>query len=198
MSRRLEGWTITYVLTAALAVVALLGLAAYGWTEEGFRFAIRWTGRASTILFSLAFAASALVALWRTDGTAWLRRNRRYVGVSFATSQTIHLMALVALAGDSEAFRQGVELSTLLVGGMAFVFTYAMAFTSSDAAVRAMGGSWHRLHRVGSWWIFAVFAITTLPDATASAPGLVQAVFVVGALALRVGARVRARRLAAA
>lgn len=189
MSSRFEGWTITVVCSVALALVAVAGLAVLGANEEAYRFTVRWTGRASTLLFALAFASSSAFALWRTPLTTWMRRNRRYVGVSFASSQLIHLMGLAALAGGSTEFREGVTVDTIVVGGMAYVFTFAMALTSSDAAVRALGRRWQTLHRVGSWWIYAVLLITVLPAAPQGPLHVVLSAALVAALALRAGAR---------
>ncbi len=193
MAQPLGGWRLTAVVVGALAAMSVVALATFGVGEESFRFIIRWTGRASTALFALAFGASSAFALWRTGATTWLRRNRRYVGVSFAGSQTIHLVALVGLAIVAPGFVEGVEASTLVVGGMAFVFTFLLAATSSDAAVRALGRRWHTLHRVGSWWIFAVFAITVLPVATHGPVRAVLALLLVAAFVGRIAARRRVR-----
>lgn len=163
MSARRQGWNLSLFITLALAAVALAGLAVLGVGEEGYRFGVRWTGRASTFLFALTFAASSAVRVWKTPSTAWLRRNRRYLGVSFAGSQAVHLLGLVGLASGSAEFRGGVTPETLVVGGLAYVFTFAMAATSSDAAVRRLGPSWHRLHRIGGWWICVVLLITVVP-----------------------------------
>lgn len=181
----LEGWSVAGWIVAGLALVTVLQIAVVGTGEEGARLVVRTTGRVSTALFAAAFSASALVALHRSPLTAWLRRNRRALGVSFAGSQTIHLLGLAALA-RSAAFRQAVDLPTLLVGGIAFVFTYAMAATSSDAAVRQLGRSWRWLHRVGGWWIFVVLIVTEAPKAFAGPAQAVLSAALVTTLALRI------------
>lgn len=196
--RRFEGWTITWVLTLLVVAVSAAGLATLGVGEEGDRFVIRWTGRTSTVFFALAFSASAAVRLWRTEATAWLRRNRRYVGVSFATSQTVHLLGLFALAAAQPEFRASVDVPTIIVGGMAFFFTFAMALTSSDAAVRRLGPWWHRLHGVGAWWIYFVLFITVVPPMTRDLVGFVVGASIVVALLLRIAVRLRVRAEAAA
>lgn len=198
MAQALRGWRLTGVVVGALAAMSVVALATLGVGEEGFRFVVRWTGRASTASFALAFGASSAFALWRGPATIWLRRNRRYVGLSFAGSQTIHLGALVGLAIVAPGFVEGVEVSTLVVGGMAFVFTFLLAATSSDAAMRALGPRWHTLHLVGSWWIFAVFAITVLPVATHGPVRAVLALLLVSAFVGRIAARRRVRSPAAA
>ncbi|MDG2307784.1 MAG: hypothetical protein P8R42_24660 [Candidatus Binatia bacterium] len=194
----MEGPVVAYGIigSVALASVAMLGAAGIG--EEGIRLVIRITGRVSMLLFAAAFAASSAFAVSRNATTRWLRRNRRYLGVGFAGSQTIHLLAIVALAATVQEFRDGVGVETLVVGGMAYVFTFAMAATSFDAAVRRLGRGWHRLHLVGSWWIFAVFALTILPDAGTSVVGAVLSAALIGAWALRVAARRGVRAAAVA
>lgn len=195
---RFSGWTLTWLVTSLLLGLSAAGIAILGAGEEGERFVIRWTGRASTVLFALSFSASAALRFWRSGATAWLRRNRRYLGVSFATSQTIHLLALAALASASSGFRSSVDMVTLIAGGGAYVFTFAMALTSSDAAVRRMGVAWHRLHRVGAWWIYAVLFFTVVPPIVTGPVHFAVGVPIVVALALRIAVRLRFRAEVAA
>ncbi len=61
-----------------------------GFEVDGVRMVIRFTARTSLVLFCLAFSAAALARLWPNASTRWLRRNRRYLGVSFAASHAIH------------------------------------------------------------------------------------------------------------
>jgi len=70
----------------------------------------------------------------------------------------VHLAAIVALV-VSTGFR--VDPVTLVVGGLAYGFIALMAVTSNDRAVRALGVPlWHRLHLVGSWYLWVVFLFT--------------------------------------
>ena len=93
------------------------------------------------LLFTAAFAASALRRLWPTSFTRWLRRRRRQVGLSFAVSHGTHLLAIVALAMRfPESFWASTSLVTIVFGGIAYVFILLMAITSNDASVRLLGG----------------------------------------------------------
>ena len=47
---------------------------------------------------------------------------------------------------------------SLIGGGLGYALILAMALTSTDAAQRAMGRWWKRLHRVGIWYVFLIFA----------------------------------------
>ncbi len=143
------------LLTAMLAVE--VGLAATPDWIEGWRLAARWTARVGFPIFILTYSASALLRLWPNMLTKALVRDRRWWGLGFAASHTIHLAALVTylqLTGEPPL------VQTLLGGGLAYVLLYAMALTSNDAAQRAMGRAWKRLHTIGIHWLWAVFVFT--------------------------------------
>jgi DMSO/TMAO reductase YedYZ heme-binding membrane subunit len=140
-----------------LAMTALI-LASTGTGEAGLRMLVRATARTSLALFGVAFAASALRRLWRTPATAWLLRERRYLGLSFAFSHLLHALAIYALSlvlGD--AFE--TNLVTIVFGGGAYVMIALMAATSSDRAVAKLGRRrWRLLHLVGGYWVWIIFA----------------------------------------
>ena len=179
---------------SALALVGMFALIilADGTDDAGVRVLIRATARTSLALFLLAFVASSLRRLWRTDFTAWLLRNRRYVGLSFAVSHGLHLVAIVMLArGWPESLWGQTPATTLYAGGLGFVFVGLMAATSSDAAVRAMGRGWKRLHAVGAWYLFLIFALSYGTRGFVSPGYLPATIAVIGALGLRIAARLR-------
>ena len=75
------------------------------------------------MLFVLAFTASSLVELMPSKATRWQRRNRRYLGVSFAVSHFIHLGVILALAAlDRELFWKLTNLTTIVLAGTAYLF----------------------------------------------------------------------------
>ncbi len=93
---------------------------------------------------------------------------------------------MAALYGQSTEFAEGLDATTLVGGGLAYLFTAAMAFTSNDASVRALGRKgWRRLHLVGSWYIWIVFAQSYLPRAARDPDYLPAALLVLAIPALR-------------
>jgi len=138
--------------------------------------------------FMGAYAASSLRRLWRVPATAWLLRNRRYVGLSFAVAHAVHALAVLGLAtllGDAFEY----DPVSLGFGGLAYVFVAALAATSSDRAVAALGPArWRRLHRIGVHYVWFVFAVTEIPVALHSPQHFALAGLVVGGAALRVAA----------
>jgi DMSO/TMAO reductase YedYZ heme-binding membrane subunit len=159
-------------------------LARYGTGEEGARMLVRATARTSFALFLAAFLASPLHSFRDRAATRWLVRNRRYLGVSFALSHTVHGAAILALVRHTEG---ATDATTSVAGGLAYLFLAAMVATSFDRSAAWLGPTaWRRLHRTGMYYLWFVFTFTYLGSVThgpwpAFASGLLLA-----ALAFRV------------
>ncbi len=159
---RFEGWSLFWAMTVALGAMALFFLATSGWGTEGYRLVIRATARTSLALFLAAFLASALVALWPGEPTRWLRRNRRYLGLSFAMSHGIHLVAIVTLAlTDPAIFWTLSNKGSIIAGSSGYFFIALLAATSFDRMVAWLGSKlWQRIHTAGIWFIWISFVFT--------------------------------------
>ena len=157
----MNGWRLTGVLSLLLAAMAVYLLGVGGWDADAIRLVIRATARTSLVLFVLAFTASAMVELLPSEVTRWQRRNRRYLGVSFAVSHFIHLAAIVSLAWlDKALFWKLTNLGTIVLAGAAYRFIAAMAATSFDRTAAWLGPrKWRLLHLVGGWYIWISFAV---------------------------------------
>jgi hypothetical protein len=141
-----------------MSIILAIG---HDWDVEGVRMVIRATARTSLVLFVLAFTANAMMTLVPSELTRWQRRNRRYLGVSFAVSHFIHLAAIVTLASlDRALFWKLTNLSTIVLAGTAYLFIAAMTATSFDRAVVWLGPRrWRLLHLIGGWYIWMSFAV---------------------------------------
>jgi hypothetical protein len=157
----MNGWRLVGLLSLLLSAMTLSLMALHAWDIEGIRLSIRATARTSLILFGVAFTASAMVDLVPSDATRWQRRNRRYLGVSFAVSHFIHLGAILALAAlDRELFWKLTNVATIALAGTAYLFIAAMAATSFDRTAAWLGlRRWRLLHLVGGWYVWISFAV---------------------------------------
>ena len=106
----MNGWRLADLLSLLLLAMSVSFVVGHA-DVESLRLVIRATARTSLILFAMAFAAGALVELAPNGFTLWQRRNRRYLGVSFAVSHGIHLVALIALARDRRRAVLGADQS---------------------------------------------------------------------------------------
>src|SRR3954447_23189028 len=98
-----EGWRLFAVLALTLLALSVWIAGMRQFEVEGVRMVIRFTARSSLLLFCIAFGAAALARLWPNAWTRWQRRNRRYLGLSFAASHAIHAAAIVVFANIDPA-----------------------------------------------------------------------------------------------
>lgn len=189
------------VTLAGAALIAALSFGLWGLGSDGFLHFTRYTARLAFLIFIIAFAAGALAQLFPSDGTRWLRRNRRYIGLSFALAHFIHLGALT---GFFVSIGEVPDIVTIIGGGMAYVFVSLMALTSNDWSVRRLGpAAWRWLHLIGSYYIWLIFMRSYLVRLTSETPPEPKIIFAItaalgfAALGLRIAAWTKKRRKSA-
>ena len=162
MSMARLGWRLTASATSLILASLALHFGLSGWTAKSVTAGIDATGRSSLILFSMAFVASSVQRLWPSSISQWMLQNRRWIGLSFASSHAIHLALIVAMSFNfPEPFLSEQSAGKWVLGGVGYLFVALMAMTSTNGAQRWMGmTSWKRLHLIGSYWLWAQFALT--------------------------------------
>ena len=194
-SLSLEGPALVAWAALASAVIVLIAVLLPGSVEQEIRRVVRASAKFSVVCFALAFAASSLRHFWRVPASAWLLRNRRYMGLSFALFHFLHLAALIAWGLSTPEFRENLDALTLVGGGTAYVFVAAQALTSNDASVRLLGRQrWTLLHTLGSYTVWAVFTFTYLPIAIAKPWAAAASALLFATLGLRIARRVQRKR----
>ena len=133
-----DGWRLFALLSLTLLGLSIWIAGMRGFEVDGVRMVIRFTARTSLVLFCLAFSAAALARLWPNTSTRWLRRNRRYLGVSFAASHAIHAVAIAAFAVmDPAGYAAATSIASYIFGGIGYAFIIAMTATSFDRTAAA-------------------------------------------------------------
>jgi hypothetical protein len=162
------GWPIVGWVGVAIAAMTLTIITVLGPGAHGMRFLLRASALTSLLLFSAAFSASSAQQIWRSRWSRWLLANRRYLGVSFAVSHAVHLVAIITLArvlGDEFE----VSTVTLVAGSLAYVVLILMTATSFDRSAAWIGRrAWVILHRAGAYYLWIVFFVTYLPSSMSS------------------------------
>ncbi|MGY3444010.1 MULTISPECIES: hypothetical protein [unclassified Bradyrhizobium] len=157
-----EGWRLFALLTLTLIGLSLWIAGMRHFEVEGVRMVIRFTARTSLLLFCLAFSAAALARLWPNAWTHWQRRNRRYLGVTFAASHAIHAVAIAAFAMlDPPGFAAATSIVSYIFGGIGYLVIVALTATSFRPSAALLGQhAWRRLHLVGGYYLLAQFMIS--------------------------------------
>jgi methionine sulfoxide reductase heme-binding subunit len=157
-----EGWQLVAALTLILIALSVWIAGMRQFEVDGVRMVIRFTARTSLLLFCLAFSAAALTRLWPNPWTRWQRRNRRYLGLSFAASHAIHAMVIIRFAAMAPAdYMTATSAATYLFGGIGYAFIIAMTATSFDRTVAAIGPrAWRILHLAGGYYLWFQFMVS--------------------------------------
>ena len=190
-----EGWRLFAVLTLVLVALSAGVAGMRGFEVDGVRMVIRFTARTSLLFFCLAFSAAALAKLWPNAWTRWQRRNRRYLGVTFAASHGIHATAIACFAlMDPVGYAAATNAASYIFGGIGYAFIIAMAATSFDRTAAAIGPRAFRiLHLTGGYYLLFQFTVSfgkRIPDMPPYAMFLIPLLAV---LALRMVAMTSAR-----
>lgn len=179
-------------------VVAGIGFAMAGaFDKDGFLAASRLTARFSFLWFMTVWSASALAALWPGGWRGVLLYNRRGVGLGFATAHVIHAgFFITAIVG----FGAPTSPTTVIGGGLGYVFVILMALTSHDDWVKRLTPKgWKLLHAVGAYYIALIFLTSyhgRLPTNPALAIPTLSLFALVVALRVAAWAKKRAPRTA--
>lgn len=157
-----EGWRLLAALSLSLVILSLWIASMRQFEVEGVRMVIRFTARSSLLLFCLAFSAAALARLWPNGWTRWQRRNRRYLGLSFAASHAIHAVAIVAFANmDSAGFAEATSAVSYIFGGIGYAAIIAMSATSFDRTAALIGPrAWRTLHLACGYYLWFQFMVS--------------------------------------
>ena len=165
---------------------------------EGLRSAIRATARSSFALFLLAFLASSMVTLLPGNGSRWLLRERRYVGLAFAFSHTVHGLLIYRYAQQfPELFWAGRTVTSSLPGSIGYVFLLLLTLTSFKAPMRLLGGrTWKTLHSTGMWVLAGVFCLSFYKRIPMGGGYSLAFALMFSAIALKLTAKLAPRRAA--
>jgi hypothetical protein len=189
------GRTLVFACAVGVVLMCAALIATYGMGEAGLRSAVRNTARTSALLFTCAFVARALGSLWRTRATRWLAENQPYLFASFTTSHVVHLIVIFALAAATRGASLSGRGTTIVGGGLAYVFMFAICATSfGGAAAWVESRRFARtLRAFGFYLIWSIFMLSFAGRAVQSASYVPVAAALVAALALRVMAALSRR-----
>jgi sulfoxide reductase heme-binding subunit YedZ len=109
---------------------------------------LHWTGVQSARLLLLTLAVTPLLRLLpRVAAIRWLMRRRRDIGLVTFFYALAHTLAYLVRKSDLPLIAGEALEAGMLTGWIAFLVFIALAVTSNDVSVRAMGRKWRSLHK---------------------------------------------------
>ena len=182
----LNGWPLFGVIAGLSFAIILAGLATIGTsTPEATVAMIRLSVQLASPWIYLAFVATALVQLFPSSFSAWLLRNRRYVGLSFAAGfgwQAVFILVLLVLHGDYYAtvLHDTAEFISRM---LSYLLLLALTVTSFFPVRRTMDPRhWQLLHLVGIWYFWAAIWVSYAETAMMGDARVIAIVFLVAGL----------------
>lgn len=191
-----EGWSIVGAVAIALSLGVTVEAMTAAAPAEGVRGIVRMTARISFVLFALAFTASSAWHFWPNAWTRWQMRNRRHLGLAFALSQTVYVVALFSLSRIAPIqLAAETDVATWIIGALAYLFTVLMALTSLESTAQLVSPRVSSsLHTLGSYYIWLIFASYYFSRAAIVPIYIPVAIVVAFILLLRLAARVSKSR----
>lgn len=182
-----EGWRLFGLAMAVVTALSAILLVASSFAVGGLHLVVRATAWTSFTLFMLAFSAAAMATLLPNGFSHWQRRNRRFLGLSFAFSHLVHGVAIIAYVRMApDLFWQDRTPTGNLPGLIGYVFIALMAATSFDATVRFVGPRlWKLIHGIGIWVIWFDFVAASAKRIPQSIGYAAPVVIALAALGLR-------------
>jgi methionine sulfoxide reductase heme-binding subunit len=151
--------TVLVYATFVVSLLLLYMIIDESYITETSRLFLRITGRLGLLMFFISFGASALDRIFTSNWTAYLVRNRRYLGISTAIILWSHFLVILSLSFTAPLwFEASVPWYILFPGSVTFILVGLMALTSNNAAQRKLGArTWKGLHLLGGYAALASF-----------------------------------------
>ena len=158
-NKAINEWNLYWLITIPVSIAMLIAMSGTDLsTGQGVSSMIRFSVRCSVPWLYLAFAASSIQSLFPGLLSRWLLRNRKYVGLCFATAMAWQLSFIVWLVTvHSDYYIEEVYvLRDVIEGVLGYTFLTAMVLTSFKfGRSRLTSRQWKLLHKSGIYFLWA-------------------------------------------
>ena len=120
---------------------------------------IRVSVRTAWPLLMIVFVASSLVRLKPGKSSAWLLRNRKYIGLAFSAVMLWQILFIVLLISTgANIFPPGPAALFIVSDSIGYTLLLLMTITSFDKFKHRLSPTaWKRLHKIGIYYISAIY-----------------------------------------
>jgi len=177
---KLQIWTIIALAGLYPAYPLVMGDSTV--LADPAKYLLEYYGKTATLFLIGVLSLSPLKVLCpKSAFVRKLNRHRRLVGVSAFFFALTHLCFYVVYSGGVAAFFEDIEKPFILLGATAFIILLVLAATSTNRAVRKLGGkNWKRLHRL----VYVAAILLVFHQSLQEKAGAVQTVYFFAPLAV--------------
>lgn len=157
-NKLLNGWYLFALITIPICIAVLIRASALDLSgARDISSMIQFSVRCSVPWLYLAFAASALLALSRTEFSRWSMRNRRNIGLCFAAAMGWQLFFIVMMVVTQWAYymEEVYLLTDIVVQIPGYLFLLAMTMTSFRPGRSWLNQKqWKILHKTAIYFLW--------------------------------------------
>ncbi len=127
-------------------------------SAESISSMIKYTVRCAVPFLFLVFMASSLQVVWPSLFSRWLVRNRKFLGLCFASAMAWQALFILWLVNIHSHYyvEEVYNLSDTIEGVGGYLFLLAMVVTSFEfGRSRLTLKQWRNLHKAGIYYLWA-------------------------------------------
>ncbi len=155
----INGWSLFSLISSFISIAMIVGmLRGELSTGEGVSSMIQLSVRFAVPWLYVAFSASSAHVLFSSDFSAWVLRNRKYFGLSFAVGMAWQALFILWMLGvHTDYYANEVYLLRDLIEGLAgYIFLIPMTLTTFRFGRRLVSRKqWRILHKAGIYYLWA-------------------------------------------
>jgi sulfoxide reductase heme-binding subunit YedZ len=157
-NKAINGWSLFWLISIPISLLLLATMAGTDLSSgPGVSSMIQLSVRCAIPWLYLAFAASSINILFPGEGSRWLLRNRKIMGMCLAAAMAWQLLFILWMVGIySDYYVEEVYAFTdALEGVVGYVFLFAMTVTTFKfGRSRITPKQWKYLHTTGIYFVW--------------------------------------------
>jgi hypothetical protein len=155
----INGWSLFSLISISISIAMIVGmLRSELSTAEGVASMIQLSVRFAVPWLYVAFSASSVHVLFSSDFSAWVLRNRKYFGLSFAVGMAWQALFILWMLGvhTDDYVNEVYVLRDLIEGLVGYLFLIPMTLTTFRFGRRLVSRKqWRILHKAGIYYLWA-------------------------------------------
>ena len=157
--KTINGWYLFWLISGPVSITMIVAMLRGDLsTGQGVSSMIQLSVRCAVPLLYVAFSASSVHALFSSDLSAWMLRNRKYFGLCFAVAMAWQALFIIWMVGVYTDYyvNQVYVLRDAIEGVGGYIFLIPMVLTTFRfGRKRISRKKWRLLHKSGIYFLWA-------------------------------------------